>query len=53
MPIKSKYGLFINGEFVEPASGNYVDSTDPHDQSIVSQIARANLDDMERAIKAA
>lgn len=53
MSLKSKYGLFINGQFVEPSSGQYVDSTDPHDQSVIAQTARADINDMELAIKAA
>ena len=53
MSIKSKYGLFINGEFVDPNSGQYADSIDPHDQSVIAQTARADIDDMELAIKAA
>ena len=53
MSLKSKYDLFINGQFVEPSSGQYVDSTDPHDQSVIAQTARAGIEDMELAVRAA
>jgi len=44
---------FINGELVSPSSGKYLDSVNPHDKSIVYQIADSNADDIDAAVTAA
>ena len=45
--------LFINGEFVEPASGRYFDSLAPSTGEVVTQIAAGDGTDIDRAVRAA
>ena len=51
--INSQYNLFINGEFVEPLSGKYFDTTNPATEEKLSEVADANEADVDRAVKAA
>jgi len=44
---------FINGKLVAPTSGQYLDSINPHDKSVVYQIADSNSADVDAAVKAA
>ena len=53
LTMKDKYGLFVNGEFVEPNSGIYVDSINPADMSVCTQIARGDETDLNNAVAAA
>ncbi|KAF0174527.1 MAG: aldehyde dehydrogenase family protein [Hyphomonadaceae bacterium] len=52
-PFKTRYGNFIGGKFVEPASGQYFDNRSPVDGRVLCQIARSNAEDVERALDAA
>ncbi len=52
MNIPSQFGHVINGEFVEPASGEYIDSIDPHEGSVVTRIARGTKEDVDKAVAA-
>ena len=45
--------LFINGEFVDAASGATLEVFDPHDQSVITEIAAADAADVDRAVAAA
>lgn len=51
--INSRYELFINGEFVEPLSKKYFDTTNPATEEKLSEVADANEADVDRAVKAA
>lgn len=51
--IESRYGLYIDGEFCEPASKKYFDTINPATEDVLSQIADANENDVDRAVKAA
>jgi aldehyde dehydrogenase (NAD+) len=51
--IQSRYGLYIDGEFCEPASKKYFDTINPATEDVLSQIADANENDVDRAVKAA
>jgi aldehyde dehydrogenase (NAD+) len=51
--INSKYELFINGEFVEPLSKKYFDTTNPATEEKLSEVAEANEADVDRAVSAA
>jgi aldehyde dehydrogenase (NAD+) len=51
--INSRYNLFINGEFVEPLSGKYFETTNPATEEKLSEVADANEADVDRAVKAA
>ncbi len=50
---QARYGNFINGEFVEPKSGDYFDAITPVSGQPFCQIARSNADDVEAALDAA
>ncbi|HKR05799.1 MAG TPA: aldehyde dehydrogenase family protein [Bacteroidia bacterium] len=51
--LKSKYDLFINGKFVEPQSGKYFETINPAKETKIADIAEANADDVDNAVKAA
>ena len=51
--LKPKYDLFINGKFVPPASGKYFDTVNPSTLKKLSEVAEANAEDVDRAVKAA
>jgi aldehyde dehydrogenase (NAD+) len=51
--IDSSYGLFINGEFVEPASGTTFKTVNPATEEVLADISEAGADDVERAVRAA
>ncbi|MFN5136561.1 MAG: aldehyde dehydrogenase family protein [Chitinophagaceae bacterium] len=51
--IKEKYELFINGEFVKPASKKYFKTINPANEEVLSEVADANASDVDKAIKAA
>lgn len=51
--LKSKYDLFISGKFVEPQSGKYFETINPAKETKIADIAEANADDVDNAVKAA
>merc|ERR1719223_2301616 len=51
--LPEKYGHFINGEFVEPASGEYFDNVSPVNGQPFIKAARGNKADVEAAVSAA
>ena len=51
--IKSSYGLFIDGEFVEGASGESFKTISPATEEVLAEITEANADDVDRAVAAA
>lgn len=51
--LKEQYGLFINGEFVKPKSGQYFDTINPATEEKLAEIAEANEKDVDAAVKAA
>src|SRR5947199_6942296 len=48
-----EYGLFINGESTEPASGELRDLTEPATGAPVARVAMAKEQDVDRAVEAA
>jgi aldehyde dehydrogenase (NAD+) len=44
---------FINGSFVAPDSGKYIETFNPHNQEKIAELARGNGADVERAVNAA
>ncbi|SDE92748.1 aldehyde dehydrogenase [Paracoccus isoporae] len=52
-PFKARYGNYINGEFVEPKSGQYFENTTPINNEVICEVARSNADDIEAALDAA
>lgn len=51
--IKEKYGLFINGKFVNPSNNKYFPSINPATEEKISMVAEANEKDVDLAVKAA
>ncbi|MBS1920469.1 MAG: aldehyde dehydrogenase family protein [Bacteroidetes bacterium] len=51
--IKPQYDLFINGEWVKPASNKYFDTINPANEEKISQVSEANTADVDKAVKAA
>lgn len=51
--IAPRYNHFINGKFVEPDSGEYFDTISPSTEEKLSEIALANENDVDKAVKAA
>ena len=47
------YGLFVDGEFVEGASGELFDTLDPSTEKVLAQVTQGNAADVERAVGAA
>ncbi len=47
------FGLFINGQWVKPASGNYLDTINPSTGKPLAQVAAANSNDVDAAVAAA
>ncbi|GAA2763382.1 aldehyde dehydrogenase family protein [Streptomyces paradoxus] len=51
--IAPSYGLYIDGEFVEAADGKVFKTVSPSTEEVLSEIARAGSEDVDRAVKAA
>jgi len=51
--IRPRYELFINGKFVAPRSAKYFDSINPATEEKLTEIAEANAQDVDLAVKAA
>ncbi|WP_026877357.1 aldehyde dehydrogenase family protein [Jiangella gansuensis] len=51
--IKSSYGLFVNGEFVEPVDGTSFKSVNPATEEVLAEIAQAGAADVDAAVQAA
>ncbi|MDQ3620082.1 MAG: aldehyde dehydrogenase family protein [Actinomycetota bacterium] len=51
--VADTYGLYIGGEFVEPASGDYFKTINPASEEVLSAIPIAGEGDIDRAVGAA
>ncbi|MEC7583174.1 MAG: aldehyde dehydrogenase family protein [Planctomycetota bacterium] len=51
--IADRYGLFVDGEFVEPAGGDYFATINPATEETLSEVSQAGSDDVDRAVQAA
>jgi aldehyde dehydrogenase (NAD+) len=51
--IRPSYGLFINGEFVEPTDGTTFKSISPATEEVLAEVPAAGEADVERAVRAA
>ena len=51
--INEKYGLFINGKFIDPNSGKYFPSINPSNETKLALKAEANTKDIDLAVKSA
>lgn len=50
--IKSSYGLFIGGEFVDGTGGSFK-SISPSSEEVLAEVTEATADDVDQAVKAA
>ncbi|MGH9184979.1 MAG: aldehyde dehydrogenase family protein [Acidimicrobiales bacterium] len=51
--IRPSYGLFIGGQFVEPASGRSFATINPATEETLAEVAEADAADVDRAVTAA
>ena len=47
------YGHYINGEYVDPANGEWFDSVDPYRGETWARVARGSAADVDKAVQAA
>jgi len=52
MTLRFPKQLFIDGEFVN-GHGKPIDTTNPHDESVICSVESASAEDVDRAVKAA
>jgi len=53
LDIRSSYGLFIGGEFVEPVSGGSFKTISPASEEVLAEVADASAEDVDLAVAAA
>jgi aldehyde dehydrogenase (NAD+) len=51
--VKGSYGLFVGGEFVDPAEGGSLETVNPATEEVLSKVALATAPDVDRAVAAA
>ncbi|MFI6130459.1 aldehyde dehydrogenase family protein [Micromonospora sp. NPDC051141] len=51
--LRPSYGLFVDGEFVDPADGGSFKSINPASEEVLAEIAEAGSADVDRAVRAA
>jgi aldehyde dehydrogenase (NAD+) len=51
--VRSEYGLFIDGEFVEPATGETFKTVNPATEEVLAAVSVAGAEDIDRAVAAA
>ncbi len=47
------YGHFINGTYIEPSGGKFIDSVNPYTGEVWARIAQGGSEDVDRAVAAA
>ncbi|MFY9341806.1 MAG: aldehyde dehydrogenase family protein [Planctomycetota bacterium] len=51
--IQKRHELFVGGQWVKPAGGEYFATIDPSTENVLSEVALASERDVDRAVKAA
>jgi aldehyde dehydrogenase (NAD+) len=51
--VRSEYGLFIDGEFVEPATSETFKTVNPATEEVLAAVSMAGAEDIDRAVAAA
>jgi aldehyde dehydrogenase (NAD+) len=51
--IRSSYGLFIDGAFVDPASGGSRKTVNPANEEVLAEVAEADASDVDKAVRSA
>ena len=53
LDLKSSYGLFIGGEFVDPIDGRMFKTVSPATEEVLAEVTEAGAADVDRAVQAA
>ena len=53
LDLKSSYGLFIGGEFVDPTDGHTFKTVSPATEEVLAEVTDAGAADVDRAVQAA
>nr|CDJ97375.1 Formyl transferase and Aldehyde dehydrogenase domain containing protein [Haemonchus contortus] len=53
MELKFPHEMFIDGKFVQSASGRLYDTINPNDESVICKIPKADVNDLNKAVAAA
>ena len=51
--VKDTYGLYLDGRFVEPASGTYFKTINPATEEVLAAVPEASSEDVAAAVAAA
>jgi len=51
--VRSSYGLFIDGQFVDPVDGTPIKTVNPASEEVLAEVSAAGPQDVDRAVKAA
>ncbi|ABP53304.1 aldehyde dehydrogenase family protein [Salinispora tropica] len=51
--LQPAYGLFVDGEFVDPIDGGSLTSINPASEEVLAEVASGGVDDVDRAVRAA
>jgi aldehyde dehydrogenase (NAD+) len=51
--LRPSYGLFIDGEFVDPTDGGHFKTENPSSQEVLAEVSSAGPADVDRAVRAA
>ncbi len=51
--LKPSYGLFVDGEFVDPTDGGTFKSINPASEEVLAEVAEGGAGDVDRAVRAA
>ncbi|MFG1776230.1 aldehyde dehydrogenase family protein [Micromonospora sp. NPDC049051] len=51
--LKASYGLFVDGEFVDPGDGGTFKTVNPASEEVLAEVAEAGAQDVDRAVRAA
>ncbi|MBQ1076319.1 aldehyde dehydrogenase family protein [Micromonospora sp. C31] len=51
--LKPSYGLFVDGDFVDPADGGTFKTVNPSSEEVLAEVAEAGAQDVDRAVRAA
>jgi aldehyde dehydrogenase (NAD+) len=51
--IRSSYGLFIDGEFVDPVGGRSFKTISPATEEVLAEVSEASVEDVDLAVRAA
>jgi aldehyde dehydrogenase (NAD+) len=51
--IRSSYGLFVDGEFVDPVDGGVFKTANPANEEVLAEVVEAGAADVDRAVAAA